>query len=246
MHHIRQFHYFMNTNNLKISPIIFARMSSSRLPGKSLLDLSGKPLLSYVVERARRIKNIGPIILATSDLSSDDALEDFAKLKNIEVFRGDLNNVAKRALDCALAYGLDGFVRICGDRPFFDSSLIDVLLQKFIDDDLDLATNVKEKTFPAGMTVEIISTDSLKYVCSVITDKADKEHLTPYYYNNIEKFKIHNMIWENPEDAKYSFVVDTKSDFDKAVWMASELKNEVHAAPITQLIKLAKRWDEIN
>lgn len=210
------------------------------------MDLHGKPLLSHVIERANRISNSGPVIIATSCLKSDNVLEEFASMEGVEIFRGDLEDVAGRALDCAISYGLTGFVRICGDRPFFDPVIVNQLLEIFIQDDLDLATNVAKKTFPAGMTAEIISTRSLIQVCESTQDRADREHLTRYYYNNPEKFNIYNLEWKRPEEARHSFVVDTKEDMEKCRWMATELGGAVHTAPIKKLIELSDKWRDMH
>lgn len=210
------------------------------------MDLHGKPLLSHVIERAKRIADCGPVIIATSRLKSDDILEEFASMEGVEIFRGDLEDVAGRALDCAILHGLKGFVRICGDRPFFDPEIVNQLLEIFIQDDLDLATNVAKKTFPAGMTAEIISTGSLMQVCASTQERADREHVTRYYYNNPDKFNIYNLEWERPEDARHSFVVDTQEDMEKSRWMASQLGETVHTASINRLIELAARWSDMH
>lgn len=98
--------------------VVQARMSSSRLPGKSLAPIGEKPLLYYVVKHLQHSQF--PVIVATSDHKSDDILVDFLKIENFRFFRGDLHNVYKRYLDCAEAYGLEAVIRVTGDNPFVD------------------------------------------------------------------------------------------------------------------------------
>lgn len=226
---------------MNISPIIFARMSSSRLPGKALIEVHGRPLLSYTIARARNIHHAGSVILATSLDKSDDVLEKYAENEGLQIFRGGLQNVAQRALECAEHFNLDGFIRICGDRPFFDVGIVNSLLDMFISTGPDLVTNVQKKTYPAGMTVEIITTDAMRRACAEMAGDEDKEHVTRYFYQHPEKFKIHNVISPTPEDADLSFVVDTRHDLDTANWLVNELGVDVDVAPMQKMVSLLKQ-----
>ena len=95
---------------MKIGAIIFSRMSSGRLPGKAMLDISGKTLLNRVIERTKSIKLIDHICIATSTNIEDDVIESTAEFLGIDVFRGDLNDVAGRAISAADYYGYDHFL----------------------------------------------------------------------------------------------------------------------------------------
>ena len=102
----------------KIGVLIFSRFDSSRLPGKALLDISGKELLGRVIDRSKKIRGITGVAVATSDRNIDDNVAAFAKAQGVDVFRGSVDDVAKRAIEACNFYGWDAFVRICGDRPF--------------------------------------------------------------------------------------------------------------------------------
>ena len=222
--------------------IIFARMSSRRLPGKSLIDIEGRPLLGRVLDRSRRVKQVKEIIVATSVKPDDDAIESFAREEGVAIYRGALENVAERALECADTFGLDRFARVCGDRPFFDPSIVDLLFKTQEENGLDLATNVAEKTFPAGVTAEIITTEALRKVVSVIETSHDLEHVTSYFYRHPEKFNIANLKAENPADRDISLVVDNEADLNRARFIARGLGLESHNASLSDVIKLAKQW----
>ena len=137
-------------------------MSSQRLPGKALINLSGISLLERVIQQTSKVKNIEHICLATSTDKSDDCLESIAKKTGIECYRGNLNNVAKRALEAAKKNGYDHFVRVCGDRPFIDPKVYELMIRIHLDNNNDLTTNIFPRTVPPGLTCEIISTKSLE------------------------------------------------------------------------------------
>lgn len=226
--------------------IIFARFGSSRLPGKALLPISGRAMLGRVLDRTRRVAGGHKIVIATSEDASDDPIAAFATNEGVEVFRGSLDNVAQRALDCADAFGFDRFARICGDRPFLDPQLIEQLIEIQISNDLDLATNVQTKTFPAGMATEILSTASLRRILNETSDPHDLEHVTPYYYSHPNDFSTQNLESKTPEDASLNLAIDTKRDLERANWIASQLGDETATANTGRVVSLAREWDAAN
>ena len=140
--------------------IIQARMSSHRLPGKVLTPVAGKPILKRVYERLSKSKELSEIVVATSQAASDQLIVDFCVREGIPVHQGSLDNVSERLLDCARNLGANRFVRISGDSPLIDPSIVDqaVLFQR--GKACDLATNVQVRSYPKGQSVEVIRTDS--------------------------------------------------------------------------------------
>ena len=108
------------------------------------------------------------------------------------MYRGSLNNVISRALEASKKYQYDSFLRICGDRPFFDVGIYDKMISIHKNGKYDLTTNIFPRTVPPGLTGEIIDVKSLDKVSKFTSDLLDREHVTRYYYNNSEKFKIFN------------------------------------------------------
>ena len=221
--------------------IIFSRLDSSRLPGKALMQLGSLPLLGHVLERTRLVKGEYRIILATSDREVDDPLVSYAEQQDIDVFRGSFHDVAGRALQCSKAFGLKRFARICGDRPFLDPELIDVLMAIHIKNKLDLATNVAIKTFPSGVATEVVSTEALEKIMKNPLDEEDREHVTRYFYQHQDKFKIFNLEATDERYADLNLSVDTEKDADRTRWMINHMKNPLQAS-LKEVVDLAIAW----
>ena len=232
----------------RIGGIIFARMNSKRLPGKAMVDISGKTLLERVIERTKKIKNIEHFCIATSINKEDDEIASFAIRNQISLYRGSLNNVISRAAEAATRYKYDSFLRICGDRPFFDIDIYDEMLTIHKLEKHELTTNIFPRTVPPGLTGEIIDLKSLRRVLNLTTDKLDMEHLTRYYYNNSEKFKIFNCNFYNEKETlELRLVVDDENDLDRARWISSNLNEDVNFSLYQKkIISLAKDWQILN
>lgn len=222
--------------------VIFARMGSSRLPGKSLMDIGGRSLLGRVLDRTRRIRCQGTIVIATSDQAEDEPIARFAEVEGVALFHGDLHNVAGRALACARRYRLARFARICGDRPFFDPGIVDRLLDMQAAGRLDLSTNAGEHTFPAGATGEVVSTPALERVLAATRDPEDLEHVTRYFYRCPAAFRIANLASRTPEDAEISLAVDTELDLERARWIVARLDGPPADASLGEVTRLARAW----
>lgn len=191
--------------------IIQARMSSTRLPGKVLMPLAGKPILSRVYDRLRASDQLSEIVVSTSVSTSDTLIYEYCIENSIPVHRGSLNDVVDRLLNCAEDRRADHFVRISGDSPLIDSTLVDraVTLQR--ETLCDLATNVQVRSFPKGQSVEVIRTESLGNAWQKMKLAADFEHVTRYFYAHPNDFTIKNFVCEDPI-GDYQLSVDTRQD----------------------------------
>jgi len=198
----------------KTIAIVQARMSSSRLPGKVLKNLAGKPAIWHVFNQLSFSKKIDQIVLATSINEEDDQLEEWARKNDINFFRGDLDNVLKRFYDTASYYNGDIIVRITADCPLIDPSVVDKVIQKFLEGNYDYLSNTNPPTFPDGLDTEVFTFNTLKEAYQNAKLKSELEHVTPYIWNHPEKFKLGNLTssenyehlrWtlDNPEDYKF-------------------------------------------
>jgi spore coat polysaccharide biosynthesis protein SpsF len=190
--------------------LVLARSDSSRLPRKALIPVEGRPLIGYVFERASRITGLSHLALATTDRGIDDELADYAGTCGIDVCRGDTQDVTKRLLDCSSPFGADYLIRINADSPFLDPALIAEGLSH-IGKDRDLITNIVGRTFPYGVSVEIIRREALELTHARMT-LAEREHVTEYIYVNDCAFSIFAMTSDSPELSAARMVVDTEED----------------------------------
>ncbi len=223
--------------------IIFSRYNSCRLYGKALIKICDRPLLGRVIDIAKQLKKKYPIIVATTAKKSDDIIESFALKEEVKVFRGSENNVLKRALDCCDFFGLKRFARICGDRPFYSSKLIEDLINLHIKFDLDLATNSLTKTFPYGLTAEVLGVECLKIIKSQTKNSSYLEHITSYIYNNTQKFRIKNISSIIKDIENLNFAVDVIDDIKKSEWLLSKVSSK-KKYNLNELVKYLKKYEK--
>ncbi len=200
----------------KVVAIVQARMGSSRLPGKVLLDLESCPVLGRVVNRLQRCKQVDEIVIATSDNSQDDAIESLCKAQQWLCFRGSESDVLDRfcrAAECARA---NVVVRVTADCPLIDPQVTDEVIQAFLSrsDDVDHVSNVlPTRTFPRGLDVEAFSRELLTRCEREDSNPAWREHVTELVFQRPEQFRVHCVTY--PRD--YSFMrwtLDTPSDLE--------------------------------
>ena len=190
-----------------------ARINSSRLPGKVLKNCAGKPILKWTIERLKRTKYDTKIVIVTSKNESDDPIIDFCKNERIFYFRGPLYNVAKRYIEAAEYYECKNFIRISGDSPLIDPNLVDRAISMDKNHDYDLISNILNRTFPKGQSIEIISLKALQKLVKNKLSSQEREHVTLGFYNRQSNFKIVDF---SNKDLNYSEVqlsIDTREDF---------------------------------
>ena len=200
-----------------IGIIIFARMKSKRLYGKVLKRIGKKTLLEIIIKRLKKVSNKFPIIVATSLDPSDNRIKSFCQKKKILCFRGSLQDVYKRANDCCKKYNLKAFVRICGDRPFVDFELVKKMLffYKSNLNKFDILTNVFPRSYPKGLTCELISCNIFNEKIRKKLKKKEKEHIINFFYKNNSNYKIKNFKSKIKWNKKIKLSLDTQKDFEK-------------------------------
>ncbi len=202
--------------------IIQARFSSARLPGKVLADLEGEPLLGWLFQRLARCSGLAGVVLATSDDPSDDPVAAFARDRGVACYRGPLQDVAGRVLGAAAMAKAEAFVRITGDSPFMDPWLVDQAVRLFQAGDFDLVTNTQVRSYPKGMSVEVVRTASLERALRMTADPDDREHLTRWFYRHPQACRIVNFT-SGQGLAEVQLSVDTPDDLAMARRIAGRL-----------------------
>lgn len=186
-------------------------MQSTRLPGKSILPLAGKPLLYHVIKRAQAIKNITNVVVAIPDDNDNDMLAEIAGQCNANVFRGSLHNVLERYYLAYRQYGGSYIVRITADNPFTDSFFASAAVEEAMRTDADLCAI---KNLPLGTGVEVIASTALEAAYTHSTKPYHFEHVTPYIKENPDIFKLHyfDIALTNPFPL-LRLTVDTQQDY---------------------------------
>ena len=172
----------------KVVIIIQARMGSTRLPGKSLMDLCGKPLVGHILERVERAKTIDQIVLATSTTAENDALADYVTRLGIDVFRGAENDLLERYYKAAIHYNADTVLRLPADNPFPEPSEYDRLVEYHQSSDNDFSSNITNfmgNGYPDGIGVEAITMAALKKACENNTQPDQREHVALNFYDYV-------------------------------------------------------------
>lgn len=194
--------------------ILQARMSSTRLPGKVMKPLIGEPMLARQIERVRRSKAAGRLIVATSTDASDDALVVLCRTLKVACFRGSLTDVLARFQGAAMAFGpTDHIVRLTGDCPLTDPEIIDATIALHIREGADYTSNTGELSFPKGLDVEVFKAEHLKTAEREAKDPYEREHVTPFLYRNPDRF-IQARLECNPPLGHLRWTVDTQADFN--------------------------------
>ncbi|MBQ0735330.1 cytidylyltransferase domain-containing protein [Aquimarina celericrescens] len=220
--------------------IILCRYNSSRLPGKILKTINEKPILDYILERLERLKNDFPIIVCTSIEKTDDPIVEFCQKNNIKHYRGSLDNVAARFLKCARTFGLSHAVRINGDNLFLDVDLIQSMISMLEEKELHFISNVEKRTFPRGMSVEIVNVDYYENSFSDFDD-SDLEHVMTYFYRNkSERMKfVYNESKNNL--AKLNLAIDTQEDFENAKQIIAHMDKDHRLYNYNEVINLHRK-----
>lgn len=168
-------------------------MGSTRLPGKMLADLAGKPLLEWVLRRVQRSVRIGVTVLATTDRAEDDALAELGVRLGVPVYRGSADDVLARFAGAASAHRIETVVRVCADNPLIDPEACDLAVAAFAEERPDYAFNHihrAENDYPDGIGAEVLSADLLAHMDREAHAPDEREHVTRYIWNHAEAHRI--------------------------------------------------------
>ena len=205
--------------------VIQSRFNSQRLPGKALKMLGKKNLLERTINRLKQSEKITTVVVATSTEKTDNPIAEHAEEIGTKIYRGDLEDVSTRLLNAAKSMGSDSFVRISGDSPFIDWRLVDQAIDLHNISEADLVSNIFPRTYPKGQSVEIITTASLAKLCKSDRAKEEKEHVTPYFYKNYNKFCIVSFT-SGHNHSNSIHCIDDQTDFETAQKVVNDLTRD--------------------
>ena len=212
-------------------------MSSSRLPGKIMEDICGKPMLHHIVDRTKKIANVDDIVVATTTNKSDDKVAKWAKTNNIKVFRGPEDDVLKRYFDAAQKYKADIIVRICADSPLFDPGLTKEMIGEIIKSDGDFVV-LKDNQPSVSCGVNVFSFKALKKAYEKAPTKYQREHVIPYFLETPKGFGY--VYAEQVKDfarGDLRLTVDTISDLELIREIYKHLYKEGEIIDLKDVIK---------
>jgi glutamate-1-semialdehyde 2,1-aminomutase len=196
-----------------IVAILQARISSSRLPGKVLKPILGRPMLALQIERIRRSKGIDQLVVATSQDPQDDALEALCRELGVECYRGSLEDVLDRFYRAAEAHNPDLVVRLTGDCPLFDPEVLDRVIAEHLASGKDYTSNALPPTFPDGLDCEVFSFRCLEAAWREATQPSQREHVTPFINRQGHRFKLGNTV-NSTDLSGLRWTVDNAPDFE--------------------------------
>ena len=234
--------------DLKIVAIIQARMGSTRLPGKVMMDLAGEFMLGRVVDRLRRASSLHEVVVATTTNSDDDHIVALCGERGWPVCRGSEDDVLDRYYHAAVAHSADAVVRITSDCPLIDPGVIDKVVQEFLSayPDIDYVSNCIQRTFPRGLDTEVISFNALDQAWREDSDPSHREHVTQYIIRNPGRFRIRGV--ENEVDYSHMrWTVDTPEDLAFVRKIYEHFGNDDFSwSDVLTLLERHPEWLEIN
>ncbi len=194
--------------------IVQARMGSTRLPGKILKLVMGRPMLELQIERLRRVRNVDKIVIATTTNSIDKPIIKLCKKLDCSYSLGSENDVLLRYYDAAKKFNADCIVRINADCPLIDSKVVEEIVKDYHLNysKIDYISNILEQSYPIGLHTEVFSFKALEQACKEATDPLEREHVTPYIYRHPNKFKLKSVRLD-ADYSQYRWTVDYEEDF---------------------------------
>lgn len=198
----------------KTGAIIQARMGSTRLPGKVMLDLCGRPVIHHVIDRVLESRLLNLVVIATTDLDKDDVLAMAVNNYHpkIVLFRGSEEDVLDRYYQAAKHFGIETVVRITSDCPLIDPEVIDLVIDKYNTGRYDYVSNVGTRTYPRGLDTEVFSRSALEEAWLRASLPGDREHVTPYLRDNPGRFRI-SEVTSAVDYSDYRWTLDTPEDW---------------------------------
>lgn len=218
----------------ELAIIVQARMGSTRLPGKVLLPVLGRPLLDHLLDRLDRVASPHRTIVATTTLAEDDAIERLCSARGIPVHRGSAEDVLDRYVGAAGVAGAPTVARVTGDCPLIDPQIVDRVVARFRTARFDYVSNTLERTFPRGLDVEVFTRQALDEAGREAREPYEREHVTPFLYRNPARFRLSNVANDRNEGSE-RWTVDTPEDLALVSRIISELGASVADAGIHEI-----------
>lgn len=201
---------------MKVLVVVQARMSSTRLPGKVLLPLAGKPLLTRMLERVKSARTRFDVCVATTTDAQDDPVVAVARQAGVDCFRGHPTDLLDRHIQAARLAEADAVVKIPSDCPLIDPAVIDRVIGAFLEEEppYDYVSNLHPATWPDGYDVEVVARAALETAHREATRGLEREHTTPFLWERPERFRVKNVAWERDLQMTHRLTIDYPEDYE--------------------------------
>lgn len=227
----------------KTVAIIQARMGSTRLPGKVMVNLMGKTILEHVIDRVKQCNEIDEIIIATTTDNKDNIIVKTAQKCGVKYFRGSEEDVLSRYYYAAKENNGEIIVRITSDCPLIDPFVIDEIVDFYKKNQYDIVTNasadLKKRTYPRGLDTEVFGFNIIKEAYQKGDKPYQREHVTPYIYENSNKIYYYK---NNTDYSMYRWTLDTKEDLQLITEIYKHLYKGKHNFYFKDIIKLFEKY----
>lgn len=235
---------------MNIVIVIQARRGSTRLPDKVLLPLAGQPLLLRMYDRVATSKLASLAVVATTTNKEDNVIEDLCRTNGIPVYRGDERDLLDRHYQTARTFAADVCVKIPSDCPLIDPRVIDRVLAFYITNrhQYDFVSNLHPATYPDGQDVEVMSMAALTAAWREAKTPMQREHTTPFIWDQPDRFRIGNVQWEQDRDYSLShrWTIDYFEDYEFINTIYNELHREgAPAFGVDDVLELLQRRPDI-
>lgn len=188
----------------KITLLVQARTGSTRLPRKVLHPVGGRPLLAWMLDRLKTVKNVDTLAVITSVLPQDDEIEELCSHEGVLCFRGSETDLLDRHYQAGLFFKADAVVKVPSDCPLIDPSIVEKVVAIYRYNEFDYVSNLHPASWPDGMDVEVMSMDALEQAWKEADKPFQREHCTPFIWDHPERFAICNVWYETGEDLSKS------------------------------------------
>lgn len=228
--------------------IIQARMTSTRLPGKVLMDIAGCPMLEHQLRRLKSCTKVDEIVVATSTNSADDAIVNLAQRLGVGWFQGSEHNVLSRFIGAIRATGADVVVRVTGDCPLIDPSLTDKVVDELIAHaaECDYVSNTIQRTYPRGLDVEVFFSDTLFRVNRLATSDMAREHVTAFIYAERPDLFLIRSVSDSEDNSVQRWTVDTYADLEFTRKIYNDLNLKENVASYRQILNYVQAHPELS
>lgn len=232
---------------MKFVAIIEARMGSTRTPGKTLIDIAGKPLIERVIARFRLCRKLDEIVVATTTNPKDDVLVEWCEKNGVKYYRGSEDDVMSRVIEAAESAGADVIVEQGADNPFVEPAVVDHLVEIFEKGNYDFVSSALKLTYPLGIYAHVFSLKLLKQIAAKTQDPKDREHVNNYFWEHPAQFKLFNLA-APPELTRpeIRLTVDYPEDVELARRVFSQLKEGFTTAELIEFLDAHPEIRDLN